>query len=241
MSFKRLLWLAFVLPVGMALADLPPLPGGLPPQTRLEPPVDIGSRMLGLAASPDGLLHIAHSLGVHSYDGRRWQGWPSPNGLILRVLAHDGRDTLYTGGEESFGFLRADVAGNLVYTDLAAQADSLLGGESFDQIWEILVSPDGVFFNANHHLFRYRPDDDSLELWRHQDRFGAQALVDGQVVVQFRGLGLKAFNGADFHLLPGGEAFATQAYHLLPLPEGGLLALQRDGRFLHWRDGQVEA
>ena len=230
-----------LLAVSPAASDaLPPLPGGLPPVTTIDLPADAEQWRFPLAVSPEGFLHIGGAKGVHTFNGRLWSFWPSPNGQLMRSLVHDGERRLYVGGVDHFGYLEPDVTGDLIYSNLSDQLGQFELDERIGDVWEILVNGDEVFFNSDRHLFRYEVESRSLEMWRHDDRFGAQALVDGQVIVQFRGAGLKAYNDGEFRLIPGGDHFTEQVYHLLPLKAGGLLMTRRDGHWDRLRNGKVE-
>ncbi len=225
--------------LGAPAVELPPLPAGLPPIQEIELPLQHDSIRLDLAQGKAGMLHIGTGHGVAHFDGRRWNTWNTPRHEPVRSLVLDEAGRLFVGGSELFGYLQIDQAGQWHFTDLSSDFLALLDGEPFDQVWHIMPTPHGVLFNADHHLFLVDPDGDRRQLWRHAERFGAQVLHDGQVLVQFRGVGLKQLVGDRFELVAGGEQLVEQIYAMLPLPTGGLLLTRRDGRWQHFNDGQV--
>ncbi|TVQ34759.1 MAG: GGDEF domain-containing protein [Wenzhouxiangella sp.] len=222
------------------MATLPPLPAGLPPVQEIELPSSHDSTRLDLLQGHAGVLHLATGSGVATYDGRRWNTWNTPNHAMVRSLALDDDGRLFIGGQELFGYLQADVSGQWHFTDLSADFAEALAGEPFDQIWDILLTPDGVLFNADHHLFLVDPDGDRRKLWQHSGRFGAQVLHAGEVLVQFRGVGLKRLVDDEFELIEGGEQLVEQIYMMLPLATGGLLLTRRDSRWMHFSEGRLE-
>lgn len=216
------------------------LPYGLPPIHQIPPEPGIYPSFYSVAQSPDGVIHIGGMDGIHSYDGRRWQFMAMPNGNIVRSLIHGGNQRLYVGGYGMFGYARQKPDGLLEFVDLTPPDEKLTGDNILADIWQILVTPEGVYFVGLHYLFLYDPDSGRIDSWYHAERFGAMTRYDGHTLVQFREVGIKVFNGQGFELVDGGELLPTHLYALLPLPEGGLLTLGRDGRWLRFHEGRVE-
>ena len=216
------------------------LPTGLPPVHEIPPEPGTYPSFYSVVQAPDGLLHVGGHEGIHSYDGRRWQYMPMPNSNLVRSLTHDGRDRLYVGGYGMFGYALQRPDGLLEFIDLTPPDDELPGREVLADIWQILVAPEGVYFAGVHHLFLYDPDSGGVRNWYHPDRFGVLTRHQDQTLIQYRGIGIKAFNGNGFELIEGGEQLPTHLYALLPLPDGGLVTLGRDGRWLRFHQGRVE-
>lgn len=222
-----------------AVAELPPFPSGLPPIQEIEVPVEHDSNRLSLVQGTAGVVHIGTGNGVATFDGRRWNMWNTPRHQSVRSLAMDNQGRLLIGSQDLFGYLRADEAGQWHFTDLSAEFDDQLNGERFDEVWEILVTPFGVLFNTDQHLFLVDLDGSRRQLWRHSARFGAQVMHEGEALVQFRGLGIKRLLGDRFELIADDALLTDQIYAMLPLDTGGLLLTRRDGRWLHFLDGRV--
>lgn len=217
----------------------------MPPVQHFVPDIDVYPQQFAVAEGPDGVIHVGGADGLLSFDGERWALMPMPNGRLVRSLAHDGDRRLYVGGYGLFGYVEPDDSGALAFTDLSRRLAVDLAGEPFADIWNILISSEGVFFRAVQHVFRYQPHagnaaDGGLQMWRHEGRFGALVEHGGKVILQFRGQGLATFDGDGFEWLPGSESLTEQLYALLPLPDGSLLGLGRDGRWPVWREGRVE-
>ncbi len=221
---------------GFAQAELP---SGLPPVLTISPGPEVTPNFFSVAQAPDGQLHVGGSDGIHSFDGRRWQFMPMPNGDIVRSLVHDGNDRLYVGGYGQFGYARRQANGTREFIDLTPPEEELPGDNILADIWNLLITPEGVYFAGLHHLFLYDPEQGDIRTWYHPDRFGAVVHHNGRTKVQFREAGLKVFEQGDFELVEGGEELATQLYALLPLPEGGLLTLGRDGQWLRYEQGDL--
>lgn len=222
-----------------ARAEHPPFPAGLPPQHVTLPDASFEFRFHSVAQSPDGVLFVGGRDGVYSYDGRRWQTSLTPNGHIVRSLLHDGAERLYVGGYGMFGYLEFDATGLPLMVDLTPDLDSLVDAANFADIWGLLLTPEAVYFRALFHLFRYDLASGEVTSWHHDGRFGAMAWHDGQVLAQFRGIGIKQWQSGDWELTPGGEVLTEHVLALLPLPEGDLLTLGRDGQWRRFGQGQI--
>jgi diguanylate cyclase (GGDEF)-like protein len=235
-AFVALLAIVFVfLPVCGQAA----LPTGLPPIHFIAPAPDTFPRFYTVAQAPDGLIHVGGTEGVHSHDGRRWHFMPMPNGNIVRSLLHDGGERLYVGGYGQFGFAEKAPDGQLQFIDLTPAMDQLPGENILADIWDIQIAPEGVYFGGVHHLFLYDPSSEELQHWYHAGRFGVITRIEERTLVQFRGVGLKSFNGSGFELVDGGEQLSVHVFALLPLPGGGLLTLGRDGLWQRFHEGRL--
>lgn len=145
-------WLCVVLAApwpGAAAQELE----GSPPVTRMEIGVDVFPQNFDVAQGADSVVYVANSEGVLAFDGETWQLIALPNGDLARTLAFDGDQRVYVGGSNYFGYLRRGADGTMGYHDLTKRFAEQLNGEAFFDIWNITVSPQGVFFEALHHLF----------------------------------------------------------------------------------------
>lgn len=216
-----------------------PLPAGLPPIHLIEPDPEVFPRFYTVTQAPDGAVHVGGAEGIYSHDGRRWQFMPMPNGSLVRSLHHDGSERLYVGGYGQFGYAVRTTEGQLRFHDLTPAAEELPGDNVLADIWEILPAPEGVYFRGVHHLFLFDPVSNRIRSWYHAGRLGVMVRHQDQTLIQFRGTGIKTFNGQDFELVPGGELLTVQVYALLPLPDGGLLTLARDGLWQRFDRGTL--
>lgn len=228
-----------VLCAHLARAEQGLFPAGKPPQHITLPDASFEFRFQAVAQSPDGTLFVGGRDGVYSYDGRRWQTTLTPNGHIVRSLMHDGAERLYVGGYGMFGYLVFDATGLPMMVDLTPNLATLVDAANFADVWDILLTPDAVYFRALFHLFRYDLAGGEVATWHHDGRFGALAWHDDQVLVQFRGVGIKQWEDGDWIAVPGGEALTDHLLALLPLPEGDLLTLGRDGQWRRFGHGRI--
>ncbi len=225
----------FWLPATGTIADLL---AGKPPFTVTYPDIEVYPQHFSLLQTEDGLLYVGSYEGLLVYDGVRWTLQHLPNRFFARGLVIIA-DRLYVGGDNLFGYFLHDDAGQLQFTDLTERFSAQLEGLRFRDIWDIKAVGDAVVFMASEHLFIYRPDQDEITVHSHPGRFGSMLVSEENLIVQFRGLGLKQYDGSGFSLLPGSENVEELAYEILPLPDDGLLILSANGRWHEYRDGVV--
>ncbi|MBV8063421.1 MAG: diguanylate cyclase, partial [Nevskia sp.] len=214
-------------------------PAGTPPINRFAPDLAAYPQTFDIAQDGTGVIYVAGNDGVLDFDGARWKLIRLPNGDIARSLACDGHGRVYVGGYGLFGYIDRDAAGVEQFHDLTPLYKELLHGESFDDVWDTLVTPQGVFFMALGYLFRYQPQSGAVQLWRNPQRYGTIVEQQGSVLAQFRGQGLKRLVDDAWEPVPGSQGLADLVYHFLHLPDGGLLTLARDGRWREFRDGNL--
>lgn len=213
---------------------------GDPPLTRHLPDVDAYPQNFALAQDAQSIVYVGNYDGVLIFDSERWELLRLPNRDLARSLAFDGVDRVYVGGHDEFGYIKRDAAGREQFHDLTGLFTSLLGeGEDFEDIWDIHVAREGVFFRALRHLFLYEPASGNTRLWRHPGRFGGIVQSGERVVLQFRGEGLRQFVDGEWQPLPGSAPLSELAWDFLRLPDGGLLALAADGKWRAYKDGRV--
>lgn len=222
---------------GLAAADPIAQPIGTPAIQRYEPELEVYPRNFAVIQGPSGIVYVGNAEGVLSFDGTRWRLHEVNDEQLVRTLAHDGDSRLYVGGYDGFGYIETPAGPDSEYVDLTG----VFGIEEpgFADIWQLEVTPEGVFFLALNDLFRFNPDNGETRHWTHPGRFGALARIDGEIFVQYRGEGMRVWRDGDFYPVPGSGALAGQLFDLLALPGGGFLSTARDGRWMMFRDGEA--
>lgn len=211
---------------------------GRPAIQRFTPDVEIYPGAFAVAQDRAGVVYVGATEGLLSFDGGHWylHGFENEDLVRSLAMATDGR--LYVGGYDVFGYIDTPAAPDADIVELSARvADA---DADFADVWSVLTAPEGIFFVALNHVFVYSPTDDSLQTFRHEGRFGAIARVDGRVLLQYRGEGLRVFVGDGFEPIPDTAQLAEQLFHIVPLDSGGALTLGRDGRWFRIAGDRVE-
>lgn len=216
-----------------------PGPVGDPPVVRHASDVGGNPQNFAVVQNSLGIVYVGNGEGVLEFDGERWRLLPFANRDTARSLAIDSQDRVYVGGYNTFGYVQRDEFGNAHIVELTHRFSGLLGEREFNDIWRILVAPEGVYFSALRDLFFWDPETDETGYWRHQGRFGALAHYQDQTIAQFRGEGLRRRLGSEWVPLEYTSGLKQLILDFKPLADGSLLALGVDGRWLRLESDRV--
>ena len=206
--------------------------GSQPPFLTVEPDLDVYPQNFAVIQDRSSRIFIGNTEGVIDFDGEHWNLTGVSNGDIVRSLAYDGADRIYVGGYDAFGYIEANNRGEYLYTDLSEKFADQLQGELFADIWDVVVTDEGVFFRALKHVFFWQPDTGDTSLWQWPGRFGAIEHYDGETILQFRGEGFRVLRDGVWQPLPATSELKELIVDLVPLPDGGLLTVSRNGDWL---------
>jgi len=209
-----------------------------PLMTRFSPNIDISPEFFSVARSSDGLLYVGTAGAVLRFDGVRWESFVVPRPGPVRVLKLDRRGRLWFGGMDSFGWIERTAEGGERFVDVAAAFNSDVGSDGFADIWDVVERNDGLYFRGLRWLFHVDRDGQRLHAWNAPDRFGGIAEHNGELIVNWRGEGLKKLVDNHFELIPGGNGFAQHpAFDLLSLDAHRLLVHDQTPRLVVLEDG----
>ncbi|MCD7970311.1 MAG: hypothetical protein LUF87_08155 [Alistipes sp.] len=112
-----------------------------------------GNKNWGLAQNSRGILYIANNDGLLEYDGTSWRLYTDAPCRLIRSVAIDDCDRIYTGGYEEFGYWSYDDKGTLKYHRLS----HLVPENTFvnEDIWKIIVTQEGAYFQSFAKLYFY--------------------------------------------------------------------------------------
>lgn len=202
---------------------------GIPPFASFTPDLDVYPQNFAVAQDSRGIVYVGNTNGVLEFDGERWALTVLDNREMVRSLAVAADDRVYVGGYNTFGYLQPDATGSTHYVDLTGKYRDSIGDREFADIWDTLVTPDGVYFRALRDVFFWDPHADTVLHWHHEQRFGTIAYHDGETLLQFRGKGFRRRQGAAWADIPATAGMVDLVFDLLPLADGSLLSLGVSG------------
>jgi signal transduction histidine kinase/DNA-binding response OmpR family regulator len=183
-----------------------------------------------------GVMYMGVSGGeMAEYDGVSWRKIDVGMDNV-RSLAMDDKGVIWVGGNGGFGYLAPDAKGTQSYVsvlDKVAEKD-----RNFTDVWQTLVTPQGVFFRSYEELFRW--DGKTMHVWHAPagSRFQALSMVGGHIYTDENGVGLEEIVGDNLRPLPGGAAYADSIKLFLhPYDDGQMIVSERNG-LLSLYDGQ---
>jgi ligand-binding sensor domain-containing protein len=234
-SQPRRLWIAFL--IGLAL----------PAHSQAQKPTDLGMPVLHNYSSKDsnvpnqvwsiiqdrrGVLFFGGTI-LSEYDGVTWRRVPTPSNVV-RSLAMDSTGKIWIGLTANFGYLEPDANGTLRFVSLLEKIPQ--EHRAFNDVWQILITPQGNFFRAYERLFRW--DGKTMHAWTTNTRFQALAEIRGHFYTSQAGIGLEEIVGDELRAVPGGDAYKDSTkLSLYPYDDGRILVSARGGTLTLY-DGQ---
>jgi len=169
------------------------------------------------------------------YDGVSWRKIDAGMSNV-RSLVLDDAGKVWVGGNGGFGYLAPDAKGTLSYVSLLDKVPEK--NRNFTDVWQTLVTPQGVFFRSYEELFRW--DGATMHVWQPSSgsRFQALSMVRNHIYTDENGVGLEEIVGDELHPVPGGAAYAKSIKLFLnPYDDGRIIVSERNG-LLSLYDGQ---
>ena len=165
-------------------------------------------------------LYFANSKGLLEFDGSNWKVYELPRKQRVRSVAVDEQGRIYTGALGEFGYWSPNERGELMYHSLV----SLIREQAFrnEEIWNILVTPQGVLFQSFAFIYRYQQGSVQLlpppatVLFVHQ--------VRNRLLLEVLNKGLYELLGSQYTLLKGSEFLGHETVNaILPIGDHDML------------------
>ena len=101
--------------------------------------------------SAEGIMYFANNAGVLEYDGTSWRKIEISNNAAVFGLDIDDLGTVYVGGQNEFGYLKAANSGALNYVSLKSKLnDSEL---QFGSVRKVHATSKGIYFVTDNYIF----------------------------------------------------------------------------------------
>ena len=176
-----------------------------------------------------GVMYFANNDGLISYDGSYWKLYDIPNKTILRSLAIDKNDRIYSGAQNEFGYFDADKTGTLHYTSLINLIPKTQN--QFADIWDIEIFGESVFFRASDRIFELK--NNSIKVYPATSEWRFMKLVGSRLFAQDKFTGLTEFKDNGWFPV-GNQKFFTEILISGMIDEGQnnyLVTTLKDGLF----------
>ncbi len=177
-----------------------------------------------------GRIFIANNSGVLLNAGN-WSLIPIRNESRCVSLAIDGKNKIFVGGENEFGYLEFSPKGEIEYRSLAK--DLPLKDREFGYVWAIHCINDEVFFGSNDKLFWYK--DGKIKSFSPQtEAFHTFFKVGNTLFIREKQVGFKVFTNGELKKVEDSELFANQRVDfILPFKKNMYyVGTRNDGMYL---------
>lgn len=228
-SFRILLLSFLILSVGSAAAQR--MQQGLPMINHFTPEeYKADGTVYSITQDQRGILYFGTHGGIVEYDGTDWNYIIIPNKSIVFSLYTASDGTIYVGGQNDFGRLVNDAAGNRIYESLLQNTDS--PRQASMTVHRIHELDNSIFFTTNGGLFIW--DGHKLSSHHTQGGLHVSFLINGEYWVRKSGKGIMRWNGKELESIPGSELFASRRIYMMhPVGKDSvLISTREDGFFI---------
>lgn len=161
-----------------------------------------GNKNWAVTKDNRGIMYFGNSEGLLVFDGNYWQLYPTKNHLIIRSVACDNKNRVYTGAYGEFGYWSYNTSGKYIYTSLINLVNPKEKLEN--EIWKIYIDGNRVLFQAFSGIYIYeggkitriRSHNPYLFLLRAGNRFFIQ--IQHQGLYELKGRELVQLKGSEF-------------------------------------------
>jgi DNA-binding CsgD family transcriptional regulator len=127
---------------------------GIPPMRNFPKKIyQAGTQNWDAAQDRRGVMYWANNEGLLLFDGTTWTCLPVANHTIVRSVAIDSSDRIFTGAQSELGYFEPGFNGVLAYHSLVQLLPE--SQRSFEDVWDIVFWMGDVFFRTNRVVFRY--------------------------------------------------------------------------------------
>lgn len=190
-----------------------------------------GTQNWDIEQGTTGLLYFANNEGLLEFDGSDWRLFPLPNKTILRSILIKGKDGIYAGGQNEFGFYRPDIHHKWRFESLKGLIPE--PHRNFEDVWNMEYLNGDIYFRASEKIFITD---------------GRQCQVLDQLRVNFLGKAgqtlfaqditglLHRLEDQSFSPIPGTELLrGTEVRKIIAVNDHFLIATFKNGIFLYDR------
>ena len=106
-----------------------------------------------LAQDSKGYMYFANNIGLLEFDGNTWTLYPAPEGSIIRAVAIDQNDRIFTAGYRELGFWDRNDLGRLEYHSLRNQVEANF--TSNEEFWNVITTNCRIYFQSFSKIYIY--------------------------------------------------------------------------------------
>lgn len=93
-----------------------------------------------------GYLYFANNIGLLEFDGITWTLYPAPGGAIIRSVAVDQQNHIFTAGYRELGFWERNAFGRLEYHSLKQMVEENFTAN--EEFWNVITTDGKVYFQS---------------------------------------------------------------------------------------------
>jgi ligand-binding sensor domain-containing protein/DNA-binding CsgD family transcriptional regulator len=182
-----------------------------------------------------GFMYFGNSSGLLEFDGKRWRLYSLPDHFMYRSVFVAANGNIFIGLMNDFGIMVPNEKGILVFESIARKFPEI--ATSFNDIWKIVETTEGIYFQSKNKIFLFR--NDNLEVILPQKEFNFLFKVNKSLYTSERSLGLIRVTGIRTERLPGTEVFIGKNIEtIVPFDDTRIIiGTSKNGLYLY--DGKI--
>ena len=111
------------------------------------------SQNWSITQDASGYLYFANNIGLLEFDGITWTLYPAPEGAIIRTVAVDKQNRIFTAGYRELGYWERNSLGRLEYHSLKQEVEKNFTAN--EEFWNVIPSGDRVYFQSFSKIYIY--------------------------------------------------------------------------------------
>jgi len=152
----------------------------------------------------NGLMYFGNEKRALVFDGENWDAIrTSEFGGFVTSMHTNAQGNTYIGSYGEFGQLKTDSIGRLVYVSLSENLNN--DDAFFSNIWKIYEYQNSILFFASEKIFLLK--DNKISVLNPKTSFHLAFVVNDQLFVRQREIGLMIYDKGQFQLIKNGEIF----------------------------------
>ncbi|MHC1778402.1 MAG: triple tyrosine motif-containing protein [Lentimicrobium sp.] len=136
-----------------------------------------GTQNWSVTQNSKGFMYFGNNDGLLEFDGQHWQTYILPVQTILRSLLAVG-DTIYIGSFEEIGYYVPTDQKQMEFHSLSHLIPELY--KSFDEVWKISRTSEGIFFQSSRYIFLYNYH--KISVIRPRSSFISSFFIDNKLI-----------------------------------------------------------
>lgn len=163
-----------------------------------------GTQTWSITQDNRGFMYFGNNDGLLEFDGAFWKKYALPDLFLYRsvMIAADG--TIYIGISNEFGYMKPDSTGSLTYCSISHDFRDITG--NFNDIWRIVETPGGIYFQSKSKIFFYH--DKILDVILPEKEFNYLFKAGESLYTSERQSGLVVLDGLKIYKASGGDFFS---------------------------------
>ncbi len=101
----------------------------------------------------NGYLYFANNIGLLEFDGITWTLYPAPEGAIIRSVAVDKKNRIFTAGYRELGYWERNSLGRLEYHSLKQEVEKNF--TTNEEFWNVITFNEHVYFQSFSKVYVY--------------------------------------------------------------------------------------